>query len=163
MLAYRTQPRISGRFTSRETHASLLPPSSQPSKSTLRSMTPDSLGLCSHQSTPITLSPPQAPVTMIFPISADLNMNHPIEPFWDDRDDENPQDFLWLFNQAMGDKSDAHKQKQFIYFLHSKSVVDDWYSVLDAATWADWDLIELNSWSPRVRNAYRSSACINNV
>jgi hypothetical protein len=42
----------------------------------------------------------------------------------------------------MGDKSDAHKQKQFVYFLHSESVADDWFNALDAATRADWDLIE---------------------
>jgi hypothetical protein len=69
-------------------------------------------------------------------------MTQHVEPFWGDRDDENPQDFLRSFNRAMGDKSDAHKQKQFINFLHADSVADDWYEALDAAIRADWALVE---------------------
>ena len=141
-LAYRTQPRIGGRFASKNTRTSPLPPSSDPSESTSRSATPDSLSLRSHQSTPITSPPPQAPVSTISTISADPDMSHHIEPFWGDRDDENPQDFLRSFNRAMGDKPDVHKMKQFINYLHADSVADDWYGSLDAAILADWALIE---------------------
>jgi len=42
----------------------------------------------------------------------------------------------------MGDKSDQHKQKQFVNYLHADSLADDWYSSLDAATHADWALVE---------------------
>ncbi|KAF8235635.1 hypothetical protein L208DRAFT_1256225 [Tricholoma matsutake] len=69
-------------------------------------------------------------------------MSHHIEPFWGDRDNENPQDFLQSFKWAMGDKPDAHKRKQFINYLHADSVVDDWYGSFDAAILVDWALME---------------------
>lgn len=59
----------------------------------------------------------------------------------------------------MGDKSDAHKQKQFVYFLHSESVADDWFNALDAATQADWDLIEaaFHVWWPKLAVVKKAS------
>jgi len=81
-------------------------------------------------------------MTLISPISADLDMSHHIKPFWGDRGDKNPQDFLQSFNHVMGDKSDQHKQKQFVNYLHANSLADDWYGSLDVATCADWVLVE---------------------
>jgi hypothetical protein len=76
-----------------------------------------------------------------------------VEPFWGDRDDESPQDFLRSFNRAMGEKTDTQKQQQFINFLHADSTADDWYNALDATTRADWNLIETEFHTRRPRTA----------
>ncbi|KAF8230724.1 hypothetical protein L208DRAFT_1378403 [Tricholoma matsutake] len=112
------QPRISRRFAPKNRS---LPPSSKPTASE-KSSTLDSFDFHSHQSTPVTSPPPQAPAPTISTDLADLEMTQHVEPFW-------------------GDKLDAHKQKQFINFLHADSVADDWYGALDAAICANWAFV----------------------
>jgi hypothetical protein len=65
-----------------------------------------------------------------------------VEPFWGNKADENAQDFIRSFNRAMGDKDDAHKAKQFEYYLRADSEADEWWSELDADKKTRWSDIE---------------------
>lgn len=76
-----------------------------------------------------------------------------VDPFWGDKDTENPQDFIRAFNRAMGTNTKDNKAGQFPNYLHADGAADDWYGELTDETKANWDLVEREfhrKWPKRV-------------
>ena len=68
--------------------------------------------------------------------------NEQVAPFHGDKDDENPEDFLWSFFRRMGTSTDIVKKQQFPNFLQADSVADEWYDDLSATDKTDWTSIK---------------------
>lgn len=68
--------------------------------------------------------------------------SEPVKPFFGDRDDENPEDFLRSFFRRMGSGTDDAKTQQFPNFLQADSVADEWFEDLTAKKKESWPAIE---------------------
>ena len=72
-----------------------------------------------------------------------------ITPFHDDKEDENPEDFLRAFYRRMGDKSEDSKKAQFPYYLQADSVADEWFADLvddEKKSWGDIEIAFKKRW-----------------
>lgn len=119
----------------------------------------------SRPDTPFKPTPSASPTRLVFKveqkISATDNMttNEQVKPFFGDRDDENPEDFLRSFFRRMGTGSDEAKKQQFPNFLQADSVADEWFEELtekDKASWAGIETAFRTRW-PRKKASKKTS------
>ncbi|KAJ3544635.1 hypothetical protein NMY22_g2716 [Coprinellus aureogranulatus] len=84
--------------------------------------------------------------------------------FWGDEPNENGQDFLRAFCRTVVE--DEQRVEQFVYYLHSGSVADDWYNDLPEDTKKDWNSVkeEFTKRWPIIRRARKTqSQCISEL
>jgi hypothetical protein len=65
-----------------------------------------------------------------------------VAPFYGNKKDENPENFMRSFYRRMGTADDATKKQQFPNFLEADSVADEWFDGLTQAEKTDWTAIE---------------------
>jgi hypothetical protein len=81
-----------------------------------------------------------------------------VTPFQSNEDDENPEDFLWLFFRQMGTSTDDVKKTQFPYYLQADSVADEWFLNLqddENKTWNSIEAVFMVRW-PRKKQAKKT-------
>ena len=85
--------------------------------------------------------------------------SEPVKPFFGDRDDENPEDFLRSFFRRMGTNTQDTMKSQFPNFLQADSVADEWFEDLtekDKATWTSIEAAFRKRW-PRKKAAKKTN------
>ena len=90
-------------------------------------------------STPFDITPavsPSKPLTIPLPdpppsLTEDTMSSEQVNPFFGNKKDENPENFLRSFYRRMGSTStDDAKKQQFPNFLEADSVADEWFADL---------------------------------
>ena len=49
-----------------------------------------------------------------------------VTPFYGDKEDESPEDFLHTFYRRMGNKTNDSRKNQFCYYLQANGAADEW-------------------------------------
>jgi hypothetical protein len=65
-----------------------------------------------------------------------------VTPFYGNKKDENPENFLRSFYRRMGTATDEARKQQFRNFLQADSVADEWFDDLKENERKDWSTIE---------------------
>lgn len=74
-------------------------------------------------------------------LSDEIMSSEQVAPFYGDKEDENPEDFLRAFFRRMGTANDDVKKLQFPNFLQADSIADEWYEDLAPLDKKDWNAI----------------------
>ena len=65
-----------------------------------------------------------------------------VAPFYGDKEDENPENFLRSFFRRMANSNNETKKQQFRYFLQVDSAADEWFDDQPQEDRKDWEAIE---------------------
>jgi hypothetical protein len=90
------------------------------------------------------VSPTKAPTKLPVitpPALEDIMASEHVAPFYGDKKEENPEDFLRSFFRRMGGATDEVKKQQFPNFLQADSAADEWFEELPQADKKDWTAI----------------------